>query len=223
MLAELFILLCTLVTSDGFRASYSHCRAITVLRDMNTIETVNSVSQSIGDQSVMQDTVAYTIESFNGAIRSKFIGFVVGNFLAGVAVKVAADAINALKNTYVKDEKVAETKKPEVNASSWGLLALCVFIDLVGDGSYALPGVGELEDVVWAPLSAYALSQIFGSNIITTIDFLKEILPGTDILPVASLAWLLQNFYPFSPITSALGISPRRETATNATEELKSK
>jgi hypothetical protein len=48
-------------------------------------------------------------------------------------------------------------------------------------------GVGEVEDVIWAPLSSLALVYLFGSTSVAGLDFLKEILPFTDVLPVATL------------------------------------
>lgn len=169
------------------------------------------MNEAASDNSFMKETFDYTLQSFNNGFQSKFIGFIVGNFLAGIAVKIVADF---LQNTALKfqDNKQAVTPPPSpkvtIMPSSWAILALCVLIDSIGDSSYTIPGVGELEDVVWAPISAFALSKIFGSTAITTLDFLKEALPGTDVLPVASIAWLLQNFYPYSPLTKILGIDP---------------
>ena len=65
--------------------------------------------------------------------------------------------------------------------------------------------------MAWAPLSAYLLKQILGSNSVASIDFIKEILPGTDLIPVASIAWLLKNVYPQSPLTRLLGLEPKEE------------
>ena len=36
---------------------------------------------------------------------------------------------------------------------------------------------------------------------------MKEALPGTDILPVATIAWVLQNVYPNSFFTKAVGLN----------------
>ena len=84
-------------------------------------------------------------------------------------------------------------------------------IDLGGDVSFLLPGVGELEDAAWAPISSIALAYLFGSNTIAGIDFAKEILPFTDILPVATIAWLLQNVYYDSSLSGWLGLSVTKD------------
>jgi hypothetical protein len=91
--------------------------------------------------------------------------------------------------------------------SAYLTLVLCILIDFGGDASFLLPGIGEAEDAAWAPLSAFLLSNIFGSNVVTTLDFIKEALPGTDILPVAVIAWLLKNKFPDSSAAKYLGLS----------------
>ena len=39
------------------------------------------------------------------------------------------------------------------------------------------------------------------------LQLFKEIVPGTDILPVASLAFLLANVYPETALAKALGLN----------------
>ena len=60
--------------------------------------------------------------------------------------------------------------------------------------------------LAWAPMSAFLLQQLFGSNILTTVDFFKEALPFTDIIPIAVLAWFLKYVWPDSPLSNTLGI-----------------
>jgi hypothetical protein len=97
-------------------------------------------------------------------------------------------------------------KLSSIPLSGYAKLLLCLAIDLGSDVSFLIPGIGEAEDVAWAPISAYALNLIFGSNVVSGLEFVKEILPGTDILPLATLAWLLQNVFVESPLTGALGL-----------------
>ncbi len=35
-------------------------------------------------------------------------------------------------------------------------------MDLIGYASYALPGLGELGDIIWAPISAIIFYRMFG-------------------------------------------------------------
>ncbi|KAL3932733.1 MAG: hypothetical protein SGPRY_000586 [Prymnesium sp.] len=72
-------------------------------------------------------------------------------------------------------------------------LLLSVLIDLIGMATYLLPVAGEAGDVAWAPISALLLYQLYGSPIITGIAFVEELLPGLDIIPTATIAWLLEN------------------------------
>eukprot|EP01041_Mallomonas_annulata_P001693 gene1693-3283_t len=205
------------------------CYIITPLRvkSFHSLQATDVVIQSASDP-FLKETLDYSIQSFTNGVQSKFIGFLIGNFLAGIVVKLIADGLQYASNKYkAKAEEVTlPPPKPfTINPSSWAVLALCVFIDLVGDSSFVIPGLGELEDVVWAPISAFALNQIFGSSTVSTIDFVKEILPGLDVIPVASLAWLLQNYYPQNPVTNILGIRPAPEvnfSAGNSTTTTKS-
>lgn len=68
-----------------------------------------------------------------------------------------------------------------------GKLILCIVIDVIGTSSELIPIAGELTDLAWAPIAAIALRSIYGSNIIFALEFVEEILPFTDILPLATL------------------------------------
>jgi hypothetical protein len=68
-----------------------------------------------------------------------------------------------------------------------GKLFLCVAIDMIGSASELVPVLGEVTDVVWAPIAGLALRSIFGSNIVFALEFAEEILPFTDIFPLATL------------------------------------
>jgi hypothetical protein len=78
-------------------------------------------------------------------------------------------------------------------ADKWIRLACCVTIDLVGSGSLAVPLFGDALDLITAPLCALLIHQIFGSTLVTSASLAEEILPGTDAIPTATLAWLAQN------------------------------
>jgi hypothetical protein len=74
----------------------------------------------------------------------------------------------------------------------WTKLAVSLIVDFVGCTSYALPILGEVGDVFWAPLSAVLISAMYSesSPYAAYIGFIEEILPFTDIIPTATLAWL---------------------------------
>jgi len=101
----------------------------------------------------------------------------------------------------------SDYKRRLIGTDEWVKLVICLAIDFIGDSSFLLPGVGEVEDVAWAPLSSVALAYLFGSTQVTGLDFVKEILPFTDILPVATIAWALQNLYYDSDASKLLGLA----------------
>lgn len=91
----------------------------------------------------------------------------------------------------------------ELQGSDLARLAACLVIDFIGLASFS---VGETDDITWAPISALILRFLFQSDTIAALDFVKEILPLTDIVPVASLAWLLETAFPESFAARALGL-----------------
>ncbi|CDF35459.1 unnamed protein product [Chondrus crispus] len=88
--------------------------------------------------------------------------------------------------------EVAERGGPE--AKKWVKLAICIGIDLVGSGSVAVPLVGDALDLVTAPLAAVMLQALFGSTLVTVGGLAEELLPGTDVIPTATLAWLAEYY-----------------------------
>ena len=66
-------------------------------------------------------------------------------------------------------------------------LLICIVIDILGTSSELIPFVGELTDLVWAPIAALLLRSLYGSNVVFALEFAEEILPFTDILPLASI------------------------------------
>ena len=84
------------------------------------------------------------------------------------------------------------SEAPEGNRR-WIKLAICICIDLVGSGSLAVPILGDFLDLATAPASAAMLQALFGNSWITTGGLIEEILPGTDTIPTATLAWLAEQ------------------------------
>lgn len=167
--------------------------------------------------------------TFVKSLSARVIGGFLGNIAAGLVFtsltvgisKVIGDKFNKGKAKEVNDVQVSTKTSPsspnQISLGSWAKLLICIGIDLLGDASFAIPGVGEVEDVAWAPLSAFLLQQLFGSNIVSGFEFAKEILPGTDIIPVATLAWLLENVFVDSGISRAL----RLDQASKALKSIK--
>ena len=55
---------------------------------------------------------------------------------------------------------------------------------------------------------AYALRSLYGgSNVVFLLEFVEEILPFTDILPLATICWFIETFYYDSDIAKLLQIN----------------
>ena len=77
-------------------------------------------------------------------------------------------------------------------------LWVAVVLDILGMVTFTIPGVGEFGDVVWAPLSAYLFSRLYGTDKLAKwgaiFNFAEEILPFTDFCPTFTIAWLMRKF-----------------------------
>jgi len=69
-------------------------------------------------------------------------------------------------------------------------------MDAIGYLSFAIPGVGEFSDVIWAPISAIIFAKTFGGAkgvFGGMFNFIEEIMPGMDIIPSFTIMWFLTN------------------------------
>ena len=77
-------------------------------------------------------------------------------------------------------------------------LWVAVVLDILGMVTFTIPGVGEFGDVVWAPLSAYLFSRLYGTDKVAKwgaiFNFAEEILPFSDFCPTFTIAWLMRKF-----------------------------
>jgi len=76
-------------------------------------------------------------------------------------------------------------------------LVFCVIMDLIGYATYAVPVLGEVADLFWAPVSAFIFFRTFGGwkgAFGGVFNFIEEILPGLDFIPSFTLMWLFQSF-----------------------------
>ena len=75
-------------------------------------------------------------------------------------------------------------------------LIFCILMDVVGYATYAIPGFGEIGDIIWAPISALIFMRTFGGwkgALGGVGNFIEEILPGTDFVPSFTIMWFIQN------------------------------
>jgi hypothetical protein len=89
-------------------------------------------------------------------------------------------------------------------------LTTCIFMDLIGYISYGIPLLGEVIDLVWAPVSALIFMKLFGFKkgfIGGMFNFTEELLPGLDFIPTFTIAWFVRYFkksnntYTIRPLT----------------------
>jgi len=88
-------------------------------------------------------------------------------------------------------------------------LVFCIAMDLVGYASFALPGLGEFSDIIWAPVSAFIFFKTFGGwkGILGgAFNFVEELLPGFDFIPSFTIAWFMQRSRQLKP-TQTLQVS----------------
>ncbi|ETK78634.1 hypothetical protein L915_15387 [Phytophthora nicotianae] len=74
-------------------------------------------------------------------------------------------------------------------------LVASLAIDFLGNATFVVPGLGEMADVLWAPVSAKMVDTLYkeSSPHAKYVAFLEELLPFTDIIPTATLAWMKEN------------------------------
>lgn len=82
---------------------------------------------------------------------------------------------------------------PQQRSYKMAKLVFGIFFDLIGMISYAIPGLAEIIDVIWAPISGLILASMYKGNTgkaAAVFGFLEEILPGTDVIPTFTLTWI---------------------------------
>ena len=74
---------------------------------------------------------------------------------------------------------------------------LCLLLDLIGYATYVIPGLGEIGDVIWAPVSAYLFYSMFGRKLDLfggMFNFIEEVLPWTDFIPSFTIAFFIRSY-----------------------------
>jgi hypothetical protein len=84
-------------------------------------------------------------------------------------------------------------------------LVFCILMDVVGYATYAIPGLGEFADILWAPISSVIFMVTFGGakGVLGGVgNFMEEILPGTDFIPSFTIMWFIQNMQKRNNVTA---------------------
>lgn len=75
-------------------------------------------------------------------------------------------------------------------------LVFCILMDLIGLATYAIPGLGEFGDILWAPISALIFFRTFGGTkgmLGGMFNFVEELLPGFDFIPTFTIMYFLSR------------------------------
>ncbi|MBX2924861.1 MAG: hypothetical protein KF746_21860 [Chitinophagaceae bacterium] len=76
-------------------------------------------------------------------------------------------------------------------------LFICILIDLIGFATYSIPVLGELGDLIWAPVSALIFFKLFGGwkgAAGGIFNFIEELTPGLDFIPSFTIMWIFRSF-----------------------------
>lgn len=72
-------------------------------------------------------------------------------------------------------------------------LLLGILFDGVGMLSFAIPGIGEFSDVIWAPIAGWLMTRLYKGRVgqaAGLITFAEELIPGMDVVPTFTLTWI---------------------------------
>lgn len=72
-------------------------------------------------------------------------------------------------------------------------LFIGLIFDALGMVSYAIPGIGEFSDIIWAPISGWLMTRMYKGRVgqgAGAITFIEELVPGLDIIPTFTLTWI---------------------------------
>ncbi len=86
----------------------------------------------------------------------------------------------------------------QVDTNKIILLIFCLLFDLIGMLSFLLPVLGEVVDIVWAPVSAILIFFMFRKHngaIGGVLGFMEEIMPGIDVIPSFTLMWAYKYYF----------------------------
>lgn len=72
-------------------------------------------------------------------------------------------------------------------------LVLSLLFDFVGMLSYLIPFLGEISDVIWAPIAGLIMLKMYKGTVGTVSGifvFIEELMPGLDFIPTFTITWI---------------------------------
>lgn len=204
------------MTGQSPRIVGSRCSFIRSLPSLSQIRMTSSSSNNAvvyalppaeSATSMVQMLVANDVQVFRDAFRALFfpgiaiITFGLPLILAGLMVqkKVASPpapgGVRGKGTASLPSTSPSVPQMPPFSSVLLGKLLVSIIIDLIGDGSLLVPGFGDASDFLWAPVSALLVRLMYGSNVLAAVNLLEELLPFTDVIPTATIAFLLEFFF----------------------------
>jgi len=187
---------------------------------ITTGTTVWTCAVEVFDGSQIVDPVVVS-GAFWGSLQTKIVSLVIGQILAAavfsILLTVFATQMSKLAS-FVSGQIFKDNNQqqqgikipPELRDKStlvqpdFVKLLACIAIDIVGSSSELIPVFGEVTDIVWAPIAGILLRQLYGSNLLLGLEFVEEILPLTDVLPLCTLCWVVDTFFGDSQVAKIL-------------------
>ena len=81
--------------------------------------------------------------------------------------------------------------KKDINQNKNNKLIVSIIFDLFGMASYAVPGIGELTDLFFAPIQGLWIYSAYGNIKWTFFGVAEEALPFTDFIPSCLISHFL--------------------------------
>ena len=69
-----------------------------------------------------------------------------------------------------------------------------ILLDVIGSLTYIMPWVAEGFDLIWAPIYLIIIQQMYHRKSFSLIAFLEEIIPMTDLIPSATICYIIEHF-----------------------------
>ncbi|GMN05341.1 hypothetical protein MTsPCn5_07290 [Croceitalea sp. MTPC5] len=72
-------------------------------------------------------------------------------------------------------------------------LFLSLLFDALGMLSFAIPGIGEFTDVIWAPIAGWLMTRMYKGKLgqaAGVVTFVEELVPGLDVVPTFTIMWI---------------------------------
>lgn len=203
------------ITNVPTRPSTRPYKKLEMLSANNGIDPMKSSlflqAVDVFDGSTITDPVIVS-GVFWASLKAKIISVLIGQILAGIVFAFLTYIVSTQLNTLgefiatnvfkadtikrnvqkigkpISNERKSTVVQPQLDFQK---LLLCLLIDVLGTASELIPFVGDVSDVIYAPIAALALRSLYGnSNVIFALEFAEEFLPFTDILPLATICWV---------------------------------